>query len=117
MEALKLCRQWAASFTHERRKGAPLTKEVPVAADPSPRRACLLGAIVGHIGDGIAGAFAAVSLRAGGPSIARGPTSRIEYGAGSKALEKTTKVLDSPCDRHLSHARDGAGKKKTPVPF
>jgi hypothetical protein len=66
VEALKLCRQWAASFTHERRKGAPLTKEVPVAADPSPRRACLLGAIVGHIGDGIAGAFAAVSLRGGG---------------------------------------------------
>ena len=54
-----------------------------------------------------------------GPSAAppagpRGPTSRIEYGAGSAAPEKTTTVLDSPHDRHISHARDGAGSEVSP---
>ena len=54
-----------------------------------------------------------------GPSAAppagpRGPTLRIQYGAGSAAPEKTTIVLDSPHDRHISHARDGAGSKVSP---
>ena len=52
----------------------------------------------------------------GGPAPAgpRGPTSRIEYGAGSAAPEKTTIVLDSPHDRHISHPRDGAGSEVSP---
>ena len=48
------------------------------------------------------------------PAGPRGPTSRIEYGAGSAAPEKTTIVLDSPYDRHISHARDGAGSEVSP---
>ena len=34
--------------------------------------------------------------------------------AGSVAAEKTTIVLDSPHDRHISHARDGDGSKVSP---
>ena len=44
----------------------------------------------------------------------RGPTSRQQYAAGSAAPKKTTIVLDSPHDRHISHARDGAGSKVSP---
>ena len=39
---------------------------------------------------------------------------RIEYGAGSAVPEKTTIVLDSPHDTHISHARDGAGSEVSP---
>ena len=53
--------------------------------------------------------FAALSAApSAGP---RGPTSRQQYAAGSAAPKKTTIVLDSPHDRHISHARDGAGSK------
>ena len=38
----------------------------------------------------------------------RGPTLRQQCAAGGAAPEKTTRVLDSPYDRHISHARDGA---------
>ena len=48
------------------------------------------------------------------PAGPRGPTSRLEYGAGSAAPEKITIVLDSPHDRHISHARAGAGSKVSP---
>ena len=48
------------------------------------------------------------------PAGPRGPTLKIEYGAGSAAPEKTTIVLDSPHDRHISHARDGAGSEVSP---
>ena len=34
---------------------------------------------------------------------------RLEYGAGSAAPEEITTVLDSTHNRHMSHARDGAG--------
>ena len=44
----------------------------------------------------------------------RGPTLRQQCAAGSAAPEKTTIVLDSPHDRHISHARDGAGSKVSP---
>ena len=44
----------------------------------------------------------------------RGPTLRQQCAAGSAAPEKTTIVLDSPYDRHISHARDGAGSKVSP---
>ena len=44
----------------------------------------------------------------------RGPTLRQQCAAGSAAPEKTTTVLDSPHDRHISHARDGAGSKVSP---
>ena len=36
------------------------------------------------------------------------------YTAGSAAPEKNTTVLDSPYDRHVSHARDGAGSEASP---
>ena len=42
------------------------------------------------------------------------PTSRQQYTAGSAAPEETTIVLDSPYDRHISHARDGAGSEVSP---
>ena len=41
------------------------------------------------------------------PAGPRGPTLRHEYGAGSVAPEKTTLVLDSSYERHISHAIDG----------
>ena len=45
------------------------------------------------------------------PAGQTGPTLRQEYVAGSVAPEKTTIALDSPHDRHISHARDGDGSK------
>ena len=44
----------------------------------------------------------------------RGPTLTQHYTAGSAAPEKNTTVLDSPYDRHVSHARDGAGSETSP---
>ena len=44
----------------------------------------------------------------------RGPTLRQQYAAGSAAPEKITIVLVSPHDRHISHARDGAGSEASP---
>ena len=48
------------------------------------------------------------------PAGQTGPTLRQEYVAGSVAPEKTTIALDSPHDRHISHARDGDGSKVSP---
>ena len=39
---------------------------------------------------------------------------RLEYAAGSAAIEKSTIVLDSSYDIHISHARDGDGSKVSP---
>ena len=47
------------------------------------------------------------ALSAAPPAGPRGPTLRHEYGAGSVAPKKTTVVLDSTYDRHISHAIDG----------
>ena len=44
----------------------------------------------------------------------RGPTLRQQCAAGRSAPEQPTMVLDSPYDRHISHARDGAGSKVSP---
>ena len=44
----------------------------------------------------------------------RGPTLRLEYAAGSAAIEKSTIVLDSSHNIHISHARDRDGSKVSP---
>ena len=48
------------------------------------------------------------------PAGPRGPTLRLEYAAGSAAIEKSTIVLDSSHDIHISHARVGDGSKLSP---
>ena len=53
-------------------------------------------------------------LTAAPPAGQTGPTLRQEYVAGSVAPEKTNIALDSPHDRHISHARDGDGSKVSP---
>ena len=54
------------------------------------------------------------ALSAAPPAGPKGPTLRHEYGAGSVAPEKTTIVMDSPYDKHISHARDGDGSMASP---
>ena len=39
---------------------------------------------------------------------------RLEYAAGSAAIEKSTIVLDSSHNIHISHARDRDGSKVSP---
>ena len=64
-----------------------------------------------YVAPGAPHSNSALSAAPAGP---RGPTLRQQCAAGSAAPKKTTIVLDSPHDRYISHARDGAGSKVSP---